>query len=506
MDNRVVVKVNRNLATVDRDQENAIQYLNHATRYTYTTTKLDVAESRRTRKNKYITTTHEGWHYSYSDDGSKFIIPRGLVDMLPNEMFRVDDESEYIIKIPELNYELVRWCLDEFELRPDQIEAVCEALINKRGILQIATGAGKSVIITAITKLLIKENPDIRILIIAPFTNIINQLNDYMRNEGISDKNVTICTSMSGKVTNTDNLIQYNALIIDEVQHAGASSYFDVGIGCINAEYAIGLSAKVVDDSRINETKLSRFTHQEARAIGITGRVLVLKTPGDCIDEGILATPVLMTLDFTHASNLAEELDWRKVVNQGIMNHERLALFAIAASVLSSYDRRVLILVLEKRQGYDIAEWIGKIDSSIKVGVSYGGNKGHYYHHNEWSNHAGYDVLQDFKNGDFNILIGSTSMDEGADIHNLDACIIAGGGKNPRRLIQKVGRALRVSKTGKYAYVIDCEDKGSCVLQSQFRKRLMVYSSDIGITGNRICRSIPIALFEAKFKSYEGLN
>ena len=287
-DKRVVVKVNKNQAIIDRDQVDALQYLNHATKYEYTTTKIDKRESNKQRKTVYKTDKYEGWHYSYNKDGSKYVIPRGLVDMLPTEMFRIDDESENIVKMPELDYKEIKYCLDKFVLRSDQVEATYEAFTHKRGILQIATGSGKSVIITAIVKLLVKYNPDIKILIIAPLLNIINQLNKYIRDENIDESNFTVCTSMSGHVTNTDNLPQYNVLIFDEVQHASAQTYYDVGMGCINAEYALGFSAKVVDDSRINETKINRYTFQEARAIGITGRVIVLKTADEFIDGGIL--------------------------------------------------------------------------------------------------------------------------------------------------------------------------------------------------------------------------
>ena len=105
----------------------------------------------------------------------------------------------------------------------------------------------------------------------------------------------------------------------------------------------------------------------------------------------------------------------------------------------------------------------------------------------------------------FNVLIATSHLDEGVDIKSLDACILACGGKKDRRIVQRVGRVLRRSKTGRYAYVIDFTDSGSKVLSRQSSSRLNMYKKDIGVPRDLIYDGILVSEIEKEFKKLEGL-
>ena len=101
-------------------------------------------------------------------------------------------------------------------------------------------------------------------------------------------------------------------------------------------------------------------------------------------------------------------------------------------------------------------------------------------------------------------MLASIHLDEGVDVKQLDACILACSGKKDRRIIQRVGRVLRKSKTGKYAYIIDFTDYGSKVLNKQSNQRLKLYQENIGISNDYIA-DVTVDEVEDKFKRLENL-
>ena len=82
------------------------------------------------------------------------------------------------------------------------------------------------------------------------------------------------------------------------------------------------------------------------------------------------------------------------------------------------------------------------------------------------------NIKQAFKKG-YNIIFGSTVMDEGVDIADFQAVVLFSGGKTPIAGIQRVGRASRKKKTGKnISFVIDFKDiGGASIFQNQYEKR-----------------------------------
>lgn len=86
---------------------------------------------------------------------------------------------------------------------------------------------------------------------------------------------------------------------------------------------------------------------------------------------------------------------------------------------------------------------------------------------------GGVDDIKHVFEQDYNIIFGSTVMDEGVDIAEFQAVVLFSGGKTPIAGIQRVGRASRKKKTGKnISFVIDFKDVGgAAIFQNQYEKR-----------------------------------
>ena len=73
------------------------------------------------------------------------------------------------------------------------------------------------------------------------------------------------------------------------------------------------------------------------------------------------------------------------------------------------------------------------------------------------------------------MVICSSIWDEGVDIPNLDAIIVAGGGMSEIKAIQKVGRGLRKTATKDSVQVIDFSDLSHKYLRKHSRERVKAY-------------------------------
>ena len=70
-----------------------------------------------------------------------------------------------------------------------------------------------------------------------------------------------------------------------------------------------------------------------------------------------------------------------------------------------------------------------------------------------------------------------------------------------------MGRALRKSKTGKYAWLVDIDDSDDEMLNKQFRERLIKYKKVLGITdGDELFNNLTIDDLEEIFYKYEELK
>ena len=94
------------------------------------------------------------------------------------------------------------------------------------------------------------------------------------------------------------------------------------------------------------------------------------------------------------------------------------------------------------------------------------------------------DIKKAFEK-DYNIIFGSTVLDEGVDIEEFQAVVLFSAGKTPIAGIQRVGRASRKKKSGKnISFVIDFKDvNGNYMFRNHYeaRKKMMQDSGVINI-------------------------
>ena len=83
------------------------------------------------------------------------------------------------------------------------------------------------------------------------------------------------------------------------------------------------------------------------------------------------------------------------------------------------------------------------------------------------------------KDGNIQVLIASKIFDQGIDIPELDALILAGSGKSSGRALQRIGRVIRKSPGKKKAIVVEFFDNCK-YLRDHSEARIKVYKSEPG--------------------------
>ena len=73
-------------------------------------------------------------------------------------------------------------------------------------------------------------------------------------------------------------------------------------------------------------------------------------------------------------------------------------------------------------------------------------------------------IRKEFTEGKIDIIIASVVYDQGVDLPNLDALILAGSGKSAGRTLQRIGRVIRAHPGKKDAIVIDFIDNAKYLL------------------------------------------
>lgn len=197
----------------------------------------------------------------------------------------------------------------------------------------------------------------------------------------------------------------------------------------------------------------------------ITGDVVARETEETLMRDGWIAVPDVYMV-YTPASH-DSMYEWDMVYQEGIVdNEERNERIVDATIHLIKSGKLVLVLCNYIAHGMKLMEQINKAMPSQLPKVS--------FIHGSTPKSIRDGELKRFKEASSLCLIGSNILDEGVDVPACDSVIITSAGKSRIKVLQRVGRALRPSKSGK-AVVVDFYDKDGGMLQKHSISRKRAY-------------------------------
>ena len=140
-------------------------------------------------------------------------------------------------------------------------------------------------------------------------------------------------------------------------------------------------------------------------------------------------------------------------------------MIAKLAIAMYNQNRITLIIVNRMEQG----EWI--LNEINKAGV-----KAEFINGEENTN-VRRRQLKDVDEGRLRVLVATTVLDEGVDIHGINCLIMGAGGKSMRVVLQRVGRVLRHKNGDNTAIVFDFIDRTNTYLLKHSKERIKLYES-----------------------------
>lgn len=391
-------------------------------------------------------------------------------------------EAIYERYIPEVDVaEVDDNILEGITLRDYQVISIGKSLSHKRGIIQVCTGGGKTEIALAIVVSLGGKS-----VICVPSTKLLYQTKERAINRGIEESNITLYGD--GNVLNPeaevmiatvqtlsrrlddDDFIEWSKdlklLIMDEAHHCSARTFFSVVDG-LSPEYIIGVTAEPYYNDKTHKV-------QDLLVSGLLGSILYRVTVPMLVEKGYLSKPYLLTFESTwEHPNLYTSQVWSTIHKYGIINNpnRNKSIVDISESLLE-VNKKPLILISQIKHGIFLSQMISS--KGYKVAMLTGGSSVDVFMDGniveELVDKEG-DIAKRFTDGDVDVLIGTSVLDEGVDIPAISAVILAGGGKSPIKVVQRLGRSLRPKKDDNTTIIVDFLDGFNVVTKSHSKKR-----------------------------------
>jgi superfamily II DNA or RNA helicase len=241
-------------------------------------------------------------------------------------------------------------------------------------------------------------------------------------------------------------------VMVDESHHVPADSYIAL-LRKTKCPVRIGFTGTVRDD-------------QEGmmKSMGILGDVIYDYPYQQAVSDGYLSQAYIKMLQPETCLQTAQNGAYRDVYNMGIIHHQNRNELIVreARGFVRENGLTCLVQVKETQHGELLAGMFGDDAEYIHGGTS---------------REQRLAVKNELKIGKIKIVICSPIWDEGIDLPDLGAIIVAGGGKSSIKSIQKVGRGLRKTKEKDVVQVVDFYDNSHRYLRSHSRERVRIYES-----------------------------
>lgn len=423
-------------------------------------------------------------------DGEKF--PAGLVDRVARTLREIGVECE--VEGPEEptletflkgDGKSVRStnARKAIRLRSFQREALLKALEGKRGILEIATGGGKGVIIAHMVRqlsrsaLIIVPTKELLYLEVERLQEVLGVDVGHGGDGEVNLRPITVATmqacaqafhlplelcpdgdslpvdkpvSVAGMEALRSFAQTVPVIIFDECQHLPTESAYALAMQMPRAHWRFGLTAHA---QRADGMDLL----MEA-ALG--PRIYAVRT-STLIRQRHLVRPTVQILKAPGVQVRHGKLDYQESYNIYVVeNRRRNKMIVRAALEEVSRGRSVLVLVMKTDHGHTLKKMLKAplLDSTLPL-------------------RERHKILKAVHDKKHQVVVANSFADEGLHLPVLDCVIVAGAGRSAARVLQRVSRVLRKAPGKGSATIIDFVDDAP-YLRQHASDRLELYKAE----------------------------
>lgn len=348
-----------------------------------------------------------------------------------------------------------------FEPRDFQASAIETALRKKRQIILSSTGSGKSLIIYMLIRFILDALEEHqKILLIVPSISLVEQMfadfENYAKQADFdvpsnvhkifggqdkqSDKRVFVSTWQSLQKSPKSYFEQFGAVIGDEVHTFAAKVCTGIMDRCVNAFFRFGLTG-TLNDAKTHEMALT----------GLFGPVTRVSSTKDLMDKGILSKLKIKGIVLKHPEDMCQLTGTYKYQDEVsyLVQYKPRNEFISKLAVSREGNTLVLFQFVDKH-GKPLEEMISNMAGDKKqVHLVYGGTDSDQRE----------QVRQICETHNDVIIVASYGVfSTGVSINNLHNIVFASPTKSKIRVLQSIGRGLRLHGDKDYATLYDIAD------------------------------------------------
>ena len=394
-----------------------------------------------------------------------------ILEKLPHlrNKIKIDDSAREIYQPTNLLNLEIQEEFGEKVMRYYQKESLERAKKNGRGILVMGTGAGKSLVIASLIQSFLKKNPDAKILLTVPQVNLVTQymgdFEDYECTFKVSpwygsheiDKSASVYLvthSMLNSRYKTESkwINEVNMVISDEVHTVSEKSGIAHIVSKINTPNKFGFTGT-----------LSKEETDRWHSIGAYGNVIYKKSAMELREEKFLTGCTVFGIRIEHpVSGRMDYISECSYISNSASRNNRIA------EIINLRKGNFLILVNYIQHGENLLESCKKSHPTKKV----------YFVTGDTPDDERERIRKEMEQRDDCVLIAiSKIFSTGVNITNLPNIILAMGGKAYIRLVQTIGRGLRLHENKTRLCIFDVYDSLKYSF-SHFQDRKEIYAEE----------------------------
>ena len=363
------------------------------------------------------------------------------------------------------------------DLRDYQTNVVQTALKSGFGIIELATAGGKTLIMSSILENIYHQNKNFKCLLIVPDLGLVNQSYNDFKDYSVSytystwtgnseldlSTNVIIANMgiLQSEISDTEWTENVDLLIVDEVHKVRRGNKINDLLKKIYTIHKFGFTGTLPEEildqwnifSKFGDVIYSKMSHElKAESYVTPAKVTAL------VLNYKLAPAFERTMDSTPADEYINELRFL-IINEfrnGVIKH-----------LCNKFDNNSLVLVDLIDHGQAIYDAIVK-DTTKEVYFIRG--------EVEVEERKRVQALME-KQTNICVVAISKIFSTGINIKNLHYLIFAGGGKAKVKIVQSIGRGLRLHEDKKELIIFDIADNLKYGM-SHYQKRKQLYAQE----------------------------
>ena len=359
----------------------------------------------------------------------------------------------------------------QFEPRDYQKEMCEKAFKFGRGVFEVATGGGKTYVMAVLCHNILKNNMAKKILVLEPDLGLVEQVYDEFLKYGIKnivkkytgendfdgDAEIVIANIGVLNARGEEKIQDCDAIIIDEAHKYKRGNKINKILDKMDADIRFGFTGTLPDEK------------EDVLCIeGKIGPVIYKKTSVDLKEYLSQAICNVIELLYENQPDWFAPDDMKRYRQEYEFIIDNSSRNKIISKLACNLQNNTLVLIDRIQHGLDLQKSLEKSCENKKV----------FFIRGEVEVESRNEIRKIMEQSSNVVCIAISSIfATGIDIKNLHNIILANAGKAKIRLLQSIGRGLRLHPSKEKLMLIDLADQ-LYYGKKHFEKRLEIYSKE----------------------------